>query len=107
MGADGARVAASGLRSTGKEFEPFAGEATRLVRVEMVKRGVSFRELADRLNERGDGPGESVQTLINKINRGRFTLAFFLRVCRALDLATVDVAAVRDPLLAEAGTPKE
>lgn len=100
MRAEGGLAVPSGLKSTGKEFEAFADEATRLVRVEMVKRGVSFRELAERLNGRQDGPDESVQTLINKINRGRFTLAFFLRVCRALDLTTVDVAAVRGPVLA-------
>lgn len=85
------------LRITGKEQEPLAEEARRIVRAEMVRRGISFRDLAEALEAQGDGgPVESVQTLINKINRGRFSFAFFLRVSRALGLKSVDLARIPD-----------
>lgn len=81
-------------RSTGKEMDEVAQEACLILRSEMVRRAVSFRALAELLNAREDGPLESVQTLINKVNRGRFSFAFFIRCCRAMGVQTVDVAAV-------------
>lgn len=78
-------------RSTGREPDPFAEEARRILRAEMVRRGVTFKLLADSLNARGDGPRESVQTLINKVNRGRYSFAFLIRVCRAMGIASIQV----------------
>jgi len=72
--------------------EFLASEATRIVRVEMVRRGISFRQLADSLERMEGGPVESVQTLINKVNRGRFSLAFFLRVGRAMGMDALDLS---------------
>ena len=79
-------------RATGKELEPYADEAKRILRAEMIRRGFSFKRLALALDARGDGPTESVQTLINKVNRGRFSFAFFLRATRAMGMTTVDLA---------------
>lgn len=51
----------------------------------------SYKDLADALGATAEGQTESVQALINKVNRGRFSFAFFLRACRAMGVQTVDV----------------
>lgn len=84
---------ANSARATGRENEPLADEATRLLRAEMVRRGFTFKRLADAMAVR-DGESESVQTLINKVNRGRFSFAFFIRVCRAMEIQSVDLTPV-------------
>lgn len=76
-------------RSTGRELEPLADEARRIFRAEMVRRGVTFKALAELLNARRDGPPESVQTLINKVNRGRYSFAFLIRACRAMGIDSI------------------
>ena len=58
----------------------------------MHRHAFSYKDLADALNASAEGPTESVQALINKVNRGRFSFAFFLRACRAMGIQTVDVA---------------
>lgn len=76
-------------RTSGREEDPMADTARRILRSEMVRRGYSFKRLADELNALGDGPAESVQSLINKVNRGRFSFAFALRACRAMGMQTI------------------
>lgn len=51
----------------------------------------SYKDLAEALGATAEGQTESVQALINKVNRGRFSFAFFLRACRAMGVQTVDV----------------
>ncbi|MDN3919402.1 DUF6471 domain-containing protein [Roseateles violae] len=80
---------------TGRDSEPFAEEAKRILKAEMVRRGFSFKRLAAVLATQDDGPTESTQTLINKVNRGRFSFAFFIRVCRAMGMKTVDIAPLK------------
>jgi hypothetical protein len=46
------------------------------------------------LAARAGGEVESEQQLINKINRGRFSFAFVLRVCEAMGIANLNVARV-------------
>ena len=58
----------------------------------MHRHAFSYKDLADALNASAEGPTESVQALINKVNRGRFSFAFFLRACRAMGVQAVDVA---------------
>ena len=81
-------------RSTGKDPEPLAQEAKRILRAAMERHGYSYKELAEALGAAADGQNESVQALINKVNRGRFSFAFFLRACRVMDVQSVDVAAL-------------
>jgi len=57
----------------------------------MERRGYTYKDLAEALSTAADGQNESVQALINKVNRGRFSFAFFLRACRVMDVQTVDV----------------
>ncbi len=58
----------------------------------MERYGFSYKDLADALDASAEGQTESVQALINKVNRGRFSFAFFLRACRAMGMQSVDVA---------------
>lgn len=95
-------VASKSQRHTGKDAEEFADEARRILKAEMARRGFSFKQLATALNELGDAETESAQTLINKVNRGRFTFAFMLRASRAMGARSLDVAPLRDGV---AGTP--
>lgn len=78
-------------RSTGKDPEPLAQEAKQILRAAMERRGYTYKDLAEALSTAADGQNESVQALINKVNRGRFSFAFFLRACRVMDVQTVDV----------------
>ena len=52
--------------------------AKRLLRGEMTRRGVSYKELADRLG------GESEANLRNKVSRGGFSAGFLLAAMDAL-----------------------
>lgn len=75
--------------STGKEDEELAQEATRILRSHLVRRGLDYKTLANVLGEEGE------RVLANKVNRGRFTFAFFIRVMRALGEECVNVAPLK------------
>jgi len=84
--ADGMATSAA-RRSTGREDEWMATEATRILRAEMARRGINYKQLAEALAAlEGNGSAESVQVLSNKINRGRFSFAFFLRAIKAMGI---------------------
>lgn len=85
-------------RITGKEDDLMADEARQILRAEMVRRGYSFKMLAEALAEQqGGGPIESVQSLTNKVNRGRFSFAFFLRAARAMGVPSVELGDIPQP----------
>ena len=88
-------------RSTGKDPEPLAREAKKILRAVMERYEYSYKDLADALGATAEGQTESVQALINKVNRGRFSFAFFLRACRAMGAQTVDGSAVASKLQSE------
>jgi hypothetical protein len=70
---------------TGRTDDELAEEARRILRAEMVRRGYSFQQLAEALAALDpEAPVESVRVLTNKVNRGRFTFAFFLRAIAAM-----------------------
>lgn len=64
-------------------------EAKRLLRAELVRRGVSVEELAGKLAQLG--MVESPKSLAVKISRGKFQLAFFLQCMAALEAGTVTI----------------
>lgn len=68
-------------------MDEWARRATRLLRIEMERQDVTFKELSRRLEPLGVELGSA--QLSNKINRGRFTLAFFLQCMRALNVDVV------------------
>lgn len=70
---------------TGRTDDDLADEARRILRAEMIRRGYSFQQLSEALAALDpDAPVESVRVLTNKVNRGRFTFAFFLRAIAAM-----------------------
>jgi hypothetical protein len=61
--------------------------ATRLLRVEMERTGVSFKELSRRLEP--IGVNLQSQQLSNKVNRGTFSFTFFLQCMKALNVEVI------------------
>lgn len=64
-------------------------EARRILRAELVRKGISVRELAQRLAL--GGIDESPKSLAVKISRGKFQLAFFLQCLAAMGSDTVTI----------------
>ena len=85
------RRAPAKSRRSGRDPDPNADEARRLLRAEMLRRGYSFKRLAEALSATGPESADSVQSLINKVNRGRFSFAFFMRASRAMGMTTLDL----------------
>lgn len=57
--------------------DDWAEAAKRLLKAELKRRGLSYRDLAERLT--ADGTPETERNLANKISRGGFTAAFLLQ----------------------------
>lgn len=77
---------------TGREDDASAEEAKRINRSEMVRRGYSNDRLAAELAVLYPHlPVESRQQLTSKVNRGRFSFAFVLRVMRAMGVEVLDL----------------
>lgn len=57
--------------------DDWAERAKALLKAELKRRNVGYRELADKLTE--DGSPDSERNIANKISRGGFTAAFFLQ----------------------------
>ncbi len=62
--------------------DEWAERAKGLLKAELKRRNVGYRELADKLT--ADGTPESERNLANKISRGGFTAAFFLQCLSAI-----------------------
>ena len=65
----------------------YADRAKRLLRAEMVKRGVSYEDLAAKLAAMGIE--ETPVNLRNKVSRGKFMAAFMLQCLRAIGVETL------------------
>lgn len=75
-----------------EDAEAIWGErAKRIVRAEMVRRGVSYDALAERLEALG--VHDSPVNMRNKIARGKFTAAFMLQVMEAVGCKTIGLEA--------------
>ena len=59
-------------------------EAKRLIKVELTRAGVTYKELARRLE--AIGVIDSEAAIANRISRGRFTATFLLQVLHVLGL---------------------
>lgn len=64
---------------TGVSYED---RAKNILKSELKRRGVTYKELADKLN--GLGANENERNLANKISRGSFTAAFFMMCMDAI-----------------------
>ncbi|MFN3512722.1 MAG: DUF6471 domain-containing protein [Phenylobacterium sp.] len=61
--------------------------AKNLLKAELKRRGVSYRELAEKLTAMGIP--ESERNIANKISRGGFTAAFMLQCLQAIGVDTL------------------
>jgi DNA-binding transcriptional ArsR family regulator len=70
--------------------EPLRARAKvkRLLKAELRRAGVSYRELAERLRAIGVD-GENQRNISNKISRGGFTAAFLLQCMQAIGAHTI------------------
>ena len=60
-----------------------------ILRAEMMRRGVSYAGLAERLQEQGVEDNEL--NLRNKVSRGRFTAVFFMQCMQALGVDLLQI----------------
>lgn len=68
----------------------WAAKAKNLLRAEMVKRGLNYAALAEKL--KAIGVHDNERNLANKIARGSFTAAFFLQCLKAIDVQTLHLS---------------
>lgn len=66
--------------------------AKRLLRAEMEKHGYVYKTLARDL-----GDADSEQSLMTRINRGTFSVAFFLEALRVMGTKSIDISHLPDP----------
>jgi len=69
--------------------DQYSERAKRLLRGEMVRRGITYDDLSARLGTLGlhDTP----VNLRNKISRGKFTASFLLAACEAIGCRALDL----------------
>lgn len=65
----------------------WTARAKNLLKAELKRRGVSYRELAEKLTAMGIP--ESERNIANKISRGGFTGAFMLQCLAAVGATTI------------------
>ena len=65
-------------------------EASRILRAEVVRRGLTYRQLSVRLQHLS--VFESERAIANKLSRGTFSFVFALQCCKALGIRSLDVA---------------
>lgn len=71
-------------------MDEWKNEAKRVLKREMVSRGVTNKALVRKL--KAIGVEETERAIINKVTRGAFSAAFFLQCMRAMDVKTLDVS---------------
>lgn len=90
----GPRARVRNVRST------WTDEARRIIRSEMERRDISYKELARLLSTHTGPPLDFAVTernLISRISRGTFSFSFALQVLRAMRVRSLDVTAIDPP----------
>ena len=67
--------------------QQFEEKAKNLLKSELKRRGVGYRDLAEKLSTLG--AAETERNLANKISRGGFTAAFFIQCLSAIGCTTL------------------
>ena len=67
--------------------QDWAKEARTLLKAELKRKEVGYKELANRLTE--DGTSETGASVANKISRGTFSAAFMIQCLKAIGCHTV------------------
>ncbi len=75
--------------------------AKNILRAEMMRRGVSYAGLVERLGKLGVTDNEL--NLRNKVSRGRFTAVFLLQCLKALDAEWIHIPASLDEAAEKGG----
>lgn len=70
---------------------PFEERAKNILKAELKRRGVTYKQLAERLA--AFGAVENERNLANKISRGSFTAAFFMMCMEAIGARSVTLDA--------------
>lgn len=71
------------------EHKDWPQRASRYLKAELKRQGVTYDELANRLN--AIGFNETKASIANKISRGAFTAAFFLASLKAIEVQILRV----------------
>lgn len=71
--------------------DSYQEKAKNLLKAELKRRGITYRQLAELLADRG--VSENERNLTNKISRGSFTTAFFLMCMDAIGANTLQLEA--------------
>lgn len=77
------------LRSSQKKWHT---EASRVLKSRLARHGLSYADLAARLNALGST--ETYASVANKVSRGTFSFAFYLQCISAMELTLQDIDAV-------------
>jgi hypothetical protein len=76
--------------------DEWSEHAKRILRTEMVRRGVTYEDLSQRLSTLG--VHDSPVNLRNKVSRGKFSAAFMLAVCDALGAQVLRLAEIKEEI---------
>ena len=68
-------------------FVNWENEARRILKAEIVRRGLTYAVLAKRLQ--AIGVHETERSLANKMSRGTFTFVFFLQCMKAMGASSI------------------
>lgn len=74
------------MRVTNPDLD-WGSRASRFLKAELKRAGVGYKELADRLNERG--LEETETSIAGKLSRGAFAASFLLATMEAIGLEQV------------------
>jgi hypothetical protein len=72
-----------------KTTRDWQAQAKGIIRGELKRRNLSYRDLADRLQE--IGVKETEKNVVNKIARGGFTAVFFLQCMEAIGVKNLSL----------------
>lgn len=80
--------------------DEWAEHAKALLKAELKRRGLGYRDLAERLTVAGNP--ETERNLANKISRGGFTAAFLIQCLRVIGCEMVDLRHIQQPEMSAA-----
>ena len=83
--------------ATGRPRDAWNEQAKRLLQAQMALHDVSYKQLVSILQGQGHVEEEKdvellAQRLMTRINRGTFSVAFFLQVLRSIGTKTIDIS---------------
>jgi len=72
------------------DLSKWEAEAKNLLKAELKRKGVTYAQLVERLNALG--LNETEPNIRNKLSRGKFTAAFLLACCEAVELKSITLS---------------